>query len=141
MIFDRKALFSDGQAVTATAVSTDTVDLAPTGSNTKRGVSVRIGVVVTESAAAVGAATVDIQVQTSSDSAFTTPEVVASSGPIGKADLIAGKVIGIGLGTARLRRYNRLNYVVATGPLTAGKFTGGFALSIDDASNYAAAQL
>ena len=47
---------------------------------------------------------------------------VITFGPVGKDSLKAGAQVVIPMPT-KLRRYCRLNYVVASGPLTADKFS------------------
>ena len=77
-------------------------------------------VTVSDSAAAAGAATVTFVVQDSADNLSFAD--VMSFGPVGKDSLKAGAQVVIPMPT-RLRRYCRVNYVVGTGPLTAGRFS------------------
>lgn len=120
MIIDKFLQVSDAQAVTASAASTDVIDFGQARPNT--GMDDRTSMVITvdEAAAASGAATVTISVQDSADnSTFADVDVTAA---IGKATLAAGYQIVIPMPT-KLRRYCRVYYTVATGPLTAGKFS------------------
>lgn len=120
MYIDKLLQVSNEQAVTATAASTDVIDFGQ--ANPDIGMTDQCSMVITvdESAAAAGAATVTFAVQDSADnSTFADVSVTAA---IGKADLGVGKQVVIPMPT-KLRRYCRVNYTVATGPLTAGKFS------------------
>lgn len=119
MYIDKLLQVSNEQAVTASAASTDVIDFGQ--ANPTPGLADTYMVVtVDEAAAAAGAATVTIAVQDSADnSAFADVAVTAA---IPKATLVAGYQLVIPMPT-KLRRYCRVNYTVATGPLTAGKFS------------------
>lgn len=119
MYIDKNLQVSNEQAVTATAASTDVIDFGQVTPDV--GMS-RLSMVITvdETATAAGAATVTFAVQDSADNA--TFADVAVSIAIGKATLVAGYQHVIPMPT-KLRRYCRVNYTVATGPLTAGKFS------------------
>ncbi|HEX7386247.1 MAG TPA: hypothetical protein VF285_03090 [Castellaniella sp.] len=120
MIIDKLLQVSDDQAVTATAASTDVIDFGQKTPNT--GLTDRLSMVITVGAAATaaGAATVTFAVQDSADNS-TFADVVASAA-VGVASLAAGAQVVIPMPVLH-RRYVRLNYTVATGPLTAGKFS------------------
>lgn len=120
MYIDKALQVSVAQAVTATAASTDTIDFGSINPNT--GMSDMLKMVITVGAAvtASGAATVTFAVQDSADnSSFADVAVTAA---IPKASLVAGAQIVIPMPVIH-RRYVRLNYTVATGPLTAGNFS------------------
>lgn len=120
MIIDKLLQVSDGQAVTASAASTDVIDFGQANPNTGMDDRSKMVITVDESADAAGAATVTFSVQDSADNA--TFADVAVTGAIGKANLAAGKQVVIPMPT-KLRRYCRVYYTVTTGPLTAGKFS------------------
>lgn len=133
MIMDKKNLFSNAQAVTATALSTDKIDLGPPGAGNlgrNLGVSdeVMLSITAAEAALAAGAATVEFQLVTDDNPTLSSPTVVWSSGAIGKAALTLGARIDAAVPRANLERYLGINYVVSTGPLTAGKFTAGLVM-------------
>lgn len=120
MIIDKFLQVSDDQAVTATAVSTDVIDFGQANPNTGNNFPTYLVVTVGETVTAAGDATVTVQLQDSADnSSYAT---IAATSAIGKADLGAGKQIVIPMPVEH-RRYVRVNYVVGTGPLTAGKFS------------------
>jgi len=129
MMLDALNQLSAAQAVTATAVSTNTIDL---GVNRDLGPGRSLFLVwgVDETAAAAGAATVTFQAITSAAAALTSPTVIAQTDAIGKAELTAGrKLFAQRIDPAILaaqpngQRYLGAQYTVGTGPLTAGKFT------------------
>lgn len=129
MFTDALLQLSSAQAVTATAVSTNTLDLG-VARDLGDGKGLYVVISVDEAATAAGAATVDFQVITSAAAALTSPTVIGATSPIGKAELTLGrKPIVIPIPSANLlahpvgQRYFGLQYTVATGPLTAGKFS------------------
>ena len=140
MITDKLNTFSSAQVVTASAPSTDVIDLGPlTHGNTRRdigaGEPIYLVVVAQASAAAAGAATANIQLQTSEDnSAWVT---LFDSGSLSLASLGAGaRPVQIAVPRG-VRRYLRVNYVIGTGPLTAGAFWAGLVKDVQDNIKYA----
>jgi len=137
MIFSAQQLFSDDQAVTATAISDNVIDTGVRGTpydaaaslngDIGKGNFIPILVQATAAATAAGAATVTFTIETGSTTALGT--VVATVGPVAKADLVAGYQIPIQvLPTEVTERYLGVRYTVATGPLTAGNFTAGITM-------------
>ncbi|MFW0699027.1 Bbp16 family capsid cement protein [Pantoea sp. R13S299] len=137
MILDKLLMFSEAQAVTASAASTDVIDLGPIDGNRRDigvGYPLELFVNVNTTAAAAGAATVNIQLQTSPDnSAWTT---LASTSDLALSALTSGKRVWSQKVPQGVQRYLRVNYVVGTGPLTAGAFTAGINLDVDNNSPY-----
>lgn len=119
MFIDKLLQVSNEQAVTASAASTDVIDFGQANPNLGMDDRSNMFVTVDEAAAAVGAATVTISVQDSADN--STFADVAVTAPI-KVTLVAGYRHVIPMPT-KLRRYCRVYYTVANGPLTAGKFS------------------
>lgn len=138
MILDKLLMFSEAQAVTATAASTDVIDLSPM-KGTKRDIGVgeplEFWATVNTTATAGGAATLNVQLQTSADN--STWVTLYDSGTLALASLTAGKRILSTKVPAGVLKYLRVNYVVATGPLTAGAFTAGINLDVDANYSYA----
>ncbi|WP_312388579.1 Bbp16 family capsid cement protein [Stutzerimonas nitrititolerans] len=140
MITDKLNTFSAAQAVTATAASTDVIDLGPlTHGNTRRdigaGEPIHLVVAALTTATAAGEATVNFQLQTSDDN--STWVTLYDSGAVALAGLSAGKqpvAVAVPRG---VRRYLRVNYVVGTGPLTAGSFFAGLVKDVQDTAYYA----
>jgi len=138
MILDKLLMFSDKQAVTATAASTDVIDLGPID-GTRRDIGVgyplEFWALVNTTATASGAATVNVQLQTSPDN--STWISIYESGALALAALTAGKRIVSAKVPSGVQKYLRVNYTVSTGPLTAGAFTSGINLDVDNNTPYA----
>lgn len=146
MITDALMQLSTAQAVTASAGSTNTIYLGPQppGARDPLFAVVTVG----ESVAAAGAATVAFEVISSAAADLSSPTVLASSGPIPKADLAAGRApIIVKAGFTNMpssHRYLGMRYTVGTGPLTAGKFTAaltdhGVSVGVHHASGFTVA--
>ena len=137
MILDKLLMFSEAQAVTATAASTDVIDLGPID-GTRRDIGVgyplEFWTTVNTTATASGAATVNVQLQTSPDNSTWT--TIASSGDLALSALVAGKRIVSQKVPSGVQKYLRVNYTVGTGPLTAGAFTSGINLDVDNTTPY-----
>ena len=128
MILDKTNEFSDGQTVTATAASTNVIDLNPSASNLIQdigaGEPVWLVVQVDETATAAGAATVTVSLESSAATALTSATVHYSSDAKALADMTAGaELVRVRLPGGDYKRYLGVRYTVATGPLTAGKFS------------------
>jgi hypothetical protein len=125
MILDKALELASRQAVTATAVSTNTIDAGSTrdgiiGRDIGAGTAMFATVTVNQTATAAGAATVRVTIQDSADNATFIDRVQSADVPV--ASLTAGYVLNLPLPPG-LRRYIRANFTVGTGPLTAGQFS------------------
>ncbi|EBA1891589.1 TPA: Bbp16 family capsid cement protein [Salmonella enterica] len=137
MILDKLQMFSEAQAVTASAASTDTLDLAPLKGNRRDigiGYPLEFWALVNTTATAAGAATLNVQLQTSPDNSTWT--TIYDSGALALSALTVGKRIVSAKVPAGVLRYLRVNYSVGTGPLTAGAFTSGINLDVDANTPY-----
>jgi hypothetical protein len=138
MILDFLLRTSTAQAVTATAVSTDTIDLSQV--ERQRGEPIHFVWHVDTAATAAGAATVTFQIVTDTVANLASPTVVAATAAIGKATLVAGYTIALPLPpNISLERYLGCQYTVATGPLTAGAFTCDMVLDTQNDYSFPAA--
>ncbi|ECD1688546.1 hypothetical protein EWD09_19180 [Salmonella enterica subsp. enterica serovar Newport] len=137
MILDKLLMLSEKQAVTASAASADVIDLGPID-GTRRDIGVgyplEFWATVDTTATAAGAATLNVQLQTSPDNSTWT--TIYDSGALALAALTAGKRLFSAKVPAGVQRYLRVNYTVDTGPLTAGAFTSGINLDVDNNSPY-----
>lgn len=123
MLYDLENQFSDNQAITADTSSTNIVELASGQlKEVAYGTPIPLRIQVTEDFA--GLTSLEIKVQTSSDEAFTSPIVLATTGAISVADLKAGYVAPINFIPKGNLGFMRLYYDV-TGTGTAGKITAG----------------
>lgn len=128
MIIDRQNLFSDGQAITATADSTNIIDLG--AARMGEGGSMQLNLQVEEAFTAAGAATLTITMLTDDNEAFSSAQTIYNSGAIGKATLVKGyRIPGLTSLPAGVERYVKLVYTVATGPMTAGKINAALVLA------------
>ncbi len=129
MITDALLQLSAAQAVTATAVSTNTIDLG-VARDVGNGEAMEIDITVDVTATAAGAATVNFQFISSAAANLSSPTIIVQTDAIPIANLAAGrKPIRLVLSPQVLnalpigQRYIGLQYTVGTGPLTAGSFT------------------
>lgn len=134
MIYDQQTLFSDGQAVTATAASTNTIDLGATGTPYGGSALIRdigksscidLAVTVTEAFATLTSLT--ISVETDDNSSFSSAATVFTTTAIPVATLVAGYSIPMlaEFPEGTNERYVRLKYTVGGTNATTGKITAG----------------
>lgn len=134
MLYDRLNEFSNDQAVTATALATDVIDTLPTNTldgpvNTVTDLggsrAMFLVVLCTEDATAGGAATLTITLESDSTANLaTSPTVHFSTGALALAALKSGQMlVAAPLPRGDYEKYLGVRFTVATGPLTAGKFT------------------
>lgn len=129
MYLDKQAEFSDSQAVTATAISTNVMDLNTafnynTGVDIGTGEDVYLVVQVDAAAAAAGAATVQVTLESSAAAGLTSSTVHFTSANYALTDLTAGKTLfSVKLPSGTYLRYLGVRYTVGTGPLTASSFS------------------
>lgn len=134
MITDLQSKFSDAQAVTATALSNNVIDLrggntTPTlvdeslqGGNEPLWLVCQVGTAFT----AAGAATMTVTLESDSTADLATSATVHyTSSAIAVATLVAGyRLFAFPLpGGTTYERYLGLRYTIATGPMTAGTIT------------------
>lgn len=105
-IIDKSLEFSDGQALTATAASTDTIDF---GSDRSMSSGDPLYVVVNVKVAPVGTGTYSVQIQTDDNSAFSSATTVATLTI--PATAVAGQTFTAMLPIGN-ERHVRLNYVL-----------------------------
>jgi len=134
-----------GQAVTATANSTNVVDLSlarDVGEGEDLYVSFSVGTAFT----AAGAATLTPTVVVSAADTLTTPTTLGTGGTIAVASLVAGYTFVIRVNPQLFYssttnsslglRYLGVIYTVATGPMTAGTITADVVLDIQDGKKF-----
>lgn len=129
-MIDKKLAFCENMAVAASGGS-DILDMGegkdPFGNDVfphlEQGAPTFLNILCTETVTADGAATVAFSLRTDTDSAMGSPTTLLSTAAIGKASLTAGSQVFKSALPAGCERYMDVYFTVATGPLTAGKFT------------------
>lgn len=135
MYIDKQAEFSDAQAVTATAISTNVMDLyagtvAPNVNNVLRDIGTGQDVylvVITQTAATDAGSDATLTVTLESDSTAdlaTSPTVHYTTVALAFAAFspVGTELIAVKLPKGDYERYLGVRYTVAAGPLTAGNF-------------------
>ena len=134
-----------GQAVTATANSTNVIDLSlarDIGEGDDIYVSFSVGTAFT----AAGAATLTLTVVVSAADTLPTPTTLGTGGTIAVASLVAGYTFVIRVNPQLFYssttnsslglRYLGVIYTVATGPMTAGTITADVVIDIQDGKKF-----
>lgn len=133
MIFDAQTRFSKDQAVTASAASTNVIDLGAAGIPYGNDVALsrdigihHVPIRIQVTTAFATATSVKVAVQTDDNSAFSSATTVLESEAIPIASLVAGYQFNIDkLPLKTAERYVRLFYTVAGSDATAGKIYAG----------------
>lgn len=137
MIHDAQNKFSTAQALTATAASTNLIDL---GQVRDLGTGENLYVVLTVDVALTDAgsdSTVTVDLQTDDNSSFSSPTVAQTLFTIPAVSAIGYKAIARIQPGAGNERYCRLNYTMNNGNLTTGSVTAEFVHDIDKYVSYA----
>ncbi len=129
MIMDRQLQFSDSQVVTATAISTDVVDLGSQVLTRNIGGSNAMFLVVQTDALVTDAGSdATLTVTLESDSVVglgTSPTIHYSSGalPFATYSPAGTTILVVALPFGQYERYMGVRYTIAAGPLTGGSFS------------------
>lgn len=136
MIIDKSLMLSAAQAVTATAASTNYIDLGA-ARDIGNGQGLELIVNCDTAALSTGSSTVTFALQSDDNTSFSSPTTVATSAAIAKASLTAATVVWRApIPKFTAERYLRLYYTVAVADLTAGAFTAFIVLNGDGWKNY-----
>lgn len=141
MILSKELMFSDDQDLAQTAAayaSTNHVDMGAPGTphgaaaainrDIAKGEPVPIDIMITETFASGGAATLTIELQTDDDPAFGSATTIWSSGALALAALVQGyRIPPLYLPEGITERYMRVLYTIGTATTTAGKVTAALA--------------
>ena len=123
MILDQQSIFSDAQAITVTAISSNVIDMMPSGTQAKTGVGDGQDITLFAQAVAAfaGGTSMQIQLVSADDAALSVnPIVHYDTGAIALASLAArARLIAVDLPYGKYRRYLGLKYTVV-GTMTAG---------------------
>lgn len=129
MIFDQQTILSDNQAITATAPSTNVIDLGPVAiaRDIGKGTPTPIRVQVTEAFNTLTSLTIALQVCAVEGFGSGVETVWSKVVPL--ADLTLGKVINLDyIPRDADLRYMRMNYTVTGTNPTLGKITAGITM-------------
>lgn len=144
MLFDKQNEFSDSQAVTATAISTNVIDTLPMTSNPNSDqnlggeASLYFVFQVDTAFTAAGAATLVVSIESDSTADLATSATVHyATAAIPKATLVAGYSFYVPLPPGDYERYLGARYTVATGPMTAGALSAFLSRDIQNWKSYA----
>jgi len=135
MITDKLLRVSEDQALTTTAVSTNTIDLS-VARDMGEGTTLYMNFAVTEALA--NGTSVTFEVITSASANLGTPTVIGSSAAIVTASLTLGKNIVVTLNpdiAGKGQRYLGARYTIA-GTFNAGKVTADVVETIGDGQKY-----
>lgn len=144
MILDKQLQFSDAQAVTSDAASTNYIDLGPLatgqdGRDIGAGETLRLVIITDTAAQSTTTSTVTFSLQADIYSDFTTAVAIWTSAAIDKATLVAGyKVADVAVPKANNMKYLRVYYDITGAVLTTGAFTSMIVLDSQDNHAYAA---
>lgn len=134
MILSMENIFSDRQAVTASAASTNVIDLGPVKGDMGYGTPIPLLAQVTQGFNNL--TTLGIALQASDDEAFTAPDTVFTE-TLALADLKAGARIARGIVPYGVKkRYVRLWYTVTGTAPTLGSVTAGITRGNDETAPY-----
>ena len=128
MILDAQNMFSKDQAVTATATSTNFLDLGPGD----HGPSESVSLVVQANGFTAGALAIELKTSDALSSGALSSPVTVATFPITATQLAAGGLIVAARLPHALKRYVALNYNVGT-TCADGTFTAGLTLDVQQA--------
>ena len=127
MIFDYQNLFSNDQAITADAASTNVIKAQSlAGADSGPGEPINLDVRVTTAFATL--TSLDISVQTDDDEAFGTAVTLSTTNALAAA-LVVGYKLPVVIMPSGLKKYVRLYYNVNGSDATAGKIMAGVVAS------------
>lgn len=138
MILDAQNTFSDAQAVTATAVSTNSIDLSAASIDLGSGENLYIVVVCDVAMTDSGSdSTLAVALVTDSDSALGSATAVQSLGTFAALSAAGTKIVARIQPGLTLEQYIGLSYTPASGNLSTGSFSAYIAKDVDTSKAYA----
>jgi hypothetical protein len=139
MILDAQALFSDAQAITASAVSTNSIDLGlasgyDLGSGENLFIHLNVDVAFTDSGSD---STVAVTLVTDDNASLSSPTAVQTLGTFAALSAVGATIKARIQPGLSLERYVGLNYTVSGGNLTTGSITAALVKDVDTSKAYA----
>jgi hypothetical protein len=137
MYLDALALFSNAQAVTATAASTDSMDLSQIrdiGVGEDLYIFCNVDVAMTDSSSNT---TITVTLETDDNSGFSSATTTQTLFVFPALSAVGAIRFARIQPLAMNERFAQLRYTVANGDLTTGSFTAGIIHGIDAVANYA----
>lgn len=131
MLLDQQNIFSDAQAIKATAVSDNVIKMTPAGQLKEVAYGTPKPLLFQVVETFTGATSVKVAVETSETEDFSEKVTLFETAAIPVADLVAGYRFPILHVPAGNLGYMRANYTVA-GSATAGKITAGIIAAHDN---------
>jgi len=138
MILDAQNMFSDAQAVTATAVSTNAIDLKAASIDLGMGedlyLVVNVDVAMTDSGSD---STIAVALVTDDNAALSTATAVQTIGTFAALSAIGSRLVAKIQPGLTLERYLGVSYTAANGSLTTGSFSAYLTKDIGVIKHYA----
>lgn len=132
MILDAQALFSDSQALTATAVSTNAYNLKKVSQDVGTGERLYLYVTVVTAFTDSGSdSTVAVTLVTDDNDALSSATAVQTLGTFAALSAVGSKLVVPIASNLTLEQYIGLNYTLANGNLTTGAVTAGIVTEAD----------
>lgn len=136
MYMDKQNLFSEAQAITVTAVSTNAIDLRAVAPDIGTGENLYIVITVDETFDTATTSNLTVTLVTDADPALGSATIVATYPVFADTVLTAGREpIYLRIPPGTYERYIGLTYTVSA-TMTAGKVTAGIVLDIQRNKSY-----
>jgi len=132
MFTDYETLMSDDQAITATAASTNYIDI---GADADIGIGQPVNILVQVTEAFTNLTNLAIAIQTDDNSSFSSATTIYTE-TIVLANLTAGAKINMRVFPPANERYVRMYYTVTGSAPNAGKITAGAVVDHQDEASY-----
>jgi hypothetical protein len=135
MILDKHSMFSDRQAITSNAASSQIIDLGVSGQNLGFGTKVPLIIQVNEGFSGIQA--IKIILQTSDSSEFSDSVDLVEVKLTGSGLMAGGRPTALdALPSGPYKRYLRLYYELDGGAPSSGKITAGVSMGADETYPY-----
>jgi len=124
MVFDKRVMFCEGQAVNAAGPSSGHIDLGPGLANLGVGGELYLHVQVVEDFDNL--TSLKVALQEDDNDSFSSPTTLVESGAVPLAELKAGYVFNLAVPAGISQRFQRLYFTPSGTAPTTGKITAGY---------------